>query len=184
MPDSNRARYHRKTRKSIAQLMRRHSTAAVLFHHAVAESLGLGPTDHKCLDILRERHAMTGTDLAGITGLTTGAITGVVSRLERAGYLTRENDPDDARKQILRPVPERVAIIAAVIAPLRSEVNALLDSFDASQVSAIAEFLSQTTRSIYRHIPILRGDRYLFPEAAGTPSSERAQKRKRAEPRR
>ena len=57
---------------------------------------------------------MTGSDLAAITGLTTGAITGVVARLERAGYLRREPDPHDQRKQILSPVRERVEDIKGV----------------------------------------------------------------------
>src|SRR5829696_7912643 len=82
-------------------LARRHSTAAVLFHHAVADRLGLGPTDHKCLDLLRERGPMTGSDLAALTGLTSGAVTGVVARLERAGYVRREPDPSDGRRLIL-----------------------------------------------------------------------------------
>src|ERR1700693_1460937 len=85
----------------VGQLARRHHTAVVLFHHAVAERLGLGPTDHKCLDLLRDRGAMTSSDLGAITGLTSGAITGVVARLERAGYLGREPDPHDGRKKIL-----------------------------------------------------------------------------------
>src|SRR5438067_4977297 len=91
----------------VGQLARRHSTAVVLFHHAVAEGLGIGPTDHKCLDLLRERGTMTSSEMAAITGLTTGAITGVVGRLERAGYVRRESDPHDGRKQILHPVPMR-----------------------------------------------------------------------------
>jgi DNA-binding MarR family transcriptional regulator len=74
----------------VGRRMRRFSTAAVLLHHAVAERLDLGPTDHKCLDVLREHGVMTGSALAAITGLTSGAITGVVARLERAGYLRRE----------------------------------------------------------------------------------------------
>src|SRR5215469_18067052 len=82
----------------VGRLARRHSTATVLFHHAVAVRLGLGPTDHKCLDLLRERGPMTGSDLGAITGLTSGAITGVVARLDRAGYLRREPDPLDGRR--------------------------------------------------------------------------------------
>src|SRR5258707_10609404 len=104
----------------VGRLARRHSTAVVLFHHAVAERLGLGPTDHKCLDLLRERGAMTGSDLGAITGLTSGAITGVVARLERAGYLRREPDPHDGRKQILHLALER-SPIQDVIDPLRKE---------------------------------------------------------------
>src|SRR6266704_6667965 len=102
----------------VGRLARRHSTAVVLFHHAVAERLGLGPTDHKCLDLLRERGPMAGSDLGAITGLTSGAITGVVARLEQAGYIRREADPHDGRKQILYPALER-SPIQDVIEPLR-----------------------------------------------------------------
>src|SRR5438477_12503770 len=98
------------TEEIVGQLARRHSTAVVLFHHAVAERLGLGPTDHKCLDLLRERGPMAGSDLGAITGLTSGAITGVVARLEQAGYVRREPDPHDGRKQILHLALDRSPI--------------------------------------------------------------------------
>lgn len=136
--------------------IRRHSTAAVLLHHAVAERLGLGPTDHKCLDLIRERGAMTGSELAALTGLTSGAITGVVARLERAVYLRRSPDPHDGRKQILSPTPERLRDIADVFGPIREDAAALLEGFDAHQLSAIAEFLASSTDLIYRHAAMLR----------------------------
>src|SRR6266700_1599933 len=141
----------------VGRLARRHSTAVVLFHHAVAERLGLGPTDHKCLDLLRERGAMAGSDLSAITGLTSGAITGVVARLERAGYLCREPNPHDGRKQILHLALERTHI-QDVINPLREDVAALLENFDTHQLTAIAEFLARTTDLIYRHAALLRGE--------------------------
>jgi DNA-binding MarR family transcriptional regulator len=140
------------------RLVRRHSTAAVLFHHAIAERLGLGPTDHKCLDLLRERGAMTGSELAAITGLTTGAITGVVGRLERAGYLRREPDPNDGRKQTLYPARERMGNLQEVLAPIRKDVAALLAGFDTHQLGAIAEFLARSTDLIYRHAGLLRAE--------------------------
>ena len=141
----------------VGRLARRHSTAVVLFHHVVAERLGLGPTDHKCLDLVRERGAMAGSDLGAITGLTSGAITGVVVRLERAGYLRREPDPHDGRKQILHLAMER-AHIQDVIDPLRKDVAALLENFDAHQLTAIAEFLARSTDLIYRHAALLRAE--------------------------
>lgn len=153
----------RKNRRELAeeivgQLVRRHSTAAVLFHHAVAERLGLGPADHKCLDLLRERGAMTGSELAAITGLTSGAITGVVARLERAGYLRRKPDPHDGRKQILYPVRERLRDIQNVFAPIREDVAALLEGFDVCQLTAIDEFLTRSTEIAYRHATLLRAE--------------------------
>jgi len=141
----------------VGRLARRHSTAVVLFHHVVAERLGLGPTDHKCLDLLRERGAMAGSDLCAITGLTSGAITGVVARLERAGYLRREPDPHDGRKQILHLALKR-AHIQDVIDPLRKDVAALLQTFDSHQLTAVAEFLARTTDLIYRHAALLRAE--------------------------
>jgi len=143
------------TDEIVGRLARRHSTAVVLFHHVVAERLGLGPTDHKCLDLLRERGAMAGSDLGAITGLTSGAITGVVVRLERAGYVRREPDPHDGRKQILHLALQR-AHIQEVIDPLRKDVAALLENFDIRQLSAIAGFLTGTTDLIYRHAALLR----------------------------
>ena len=146
------------TEEIVGRLVRRYSTAVVLFHHAVAERLGLGPTDHKCLDLLRERGAMTGSELAAITGLTTGAITGVVARLERAGYLRRESDPHDGRKQILSPALERVRDIHDVFDPMHKDLAALLESFDTRQLTAIADFLARGTDFAYRHVALLRSD--------------------------
>ncbi len=139
----------------VARLARRHSTAVVLFHHAVAERMGLGPTDHKCLDLLRERGAMAGSDLGAITGLTSGAITGVVARLERAGYLRREPDPHDGRKQILHLALAQ-AHIQDVIDPLRKDVAVLLGNFDTHQLTAIARFLAGITDLVYHHASLLR----------------------------
>jgi DNA-binding MarR family transcriptional regulator len=142
----------------VGRLARRFSTAAVLFHHAVAECLGLGPTDHKCLDLLRERGVMTGSELAAITGLTTGAITGVVARLERAGYLRRKPDPHDGRKQILSPAGERLRDLQKVFDPIREDMAALLGDFDARQLTAIAEFLTRSTEIAYRHATRMRAE--------------------------
>jgi DNA-binding MarR family transcriptional regulator len=152
---SARKRRHHLADEIVGRLARRHSTAVVLFHHAVGERLGLGPTDHKCLDLLRERGPMSGSDLAGVTGLTSGAITGVVARLERAGYLRREPDPRDGRKLILH-VALPGTRIHDVIEPLRNDVAVVLDDFDAHQLAAIAEFLARTTNLMYRHATLLR----------------------------
>lgn len=91
-----------------------------------------------------------------ITGLTSGGITGVVARLERAGYLRREPDADDRRKQILNPVPEKVREINDVFGPIRADVAGLLEGFDRHQLTAIAKFLSHVTDLAYRHVSLLR----------------------------
>lgn len=145
----------------LGQLLRRHSTAAVLLHHALAERLGLGPTDHKCLDLLRQRGPMTGSALAALTGLTTGAITGVVARLEVAGFVRREDDPEDGRKQILHPVAERLRALHAIFEPIHADARAVLAEFDLHQITAIAEFLTRTADSAMTRAAALRAERIL-----------------------
>lgn len=157
MRAARESRHKKLADEVVGRLARRHSTAVVLFHHAVAERLGLGPTDHKCLDLLRERGAMAGSDLGAITGLTSGAITGVVARLERAGYLRRDPDPHDGRKQILQLALERWPI-QDIIEPLRKDVAVLLENFDTHQLDAIAGFLTGTTDLVYRHAALLRAE--------------------------
>ena len=142
----------------VARLVRRHSTAVLLLHHAVAERLGIGASDHQCLDLLHERGAMTASELAAITGLTTGAITGVVARLENAGFLRREPDPHDRRKQVLKPAMERIRDIHAVFDPIRKDAAALLERFDSDQLAAIADFLAQITDTAHRHVALLGSD--------------------------
>src|SRR2546427_10347158 len=82
---------------ALNEAARRQSTATVLFHAAVAERLGLSATDHKYADLIARQGPMTAGELADRAGLTTGAITGVLDRLEQAGGGRRERDPHDRR---------------------------------------------------------------------------------------
>ncbi len=148
--------YARVEDEIVGSLARRHSTATVLLHHAIAERLGLGPTDHKCLDLLHERGSMSGSELAAITGLTSGAVTGVVNRLERAGHVRREPDPHDRRKQILRPAPTGVREVAELFDRLRADAAGLVEGFDEHQLAAIAEFLSRGIEFAYHRTALLR----------------------------
>jgi DNA-binding MarR family transcriptional regulator len=141
----------------LLEMARRYSTAIVLFHHGIAERAGLGASDHKCLEILRERGAMTGSELASATGLTTGAITGVVARLESRGFLTREPDPQDARKQILRPSLDRIEReLHADFAPFRKDIAALIESLDAHPRAGLAKFLEHGAAIAIQHATLAR----------------------------
>src|SRR6516164_9446091 len=82
------------------------TTATILFHQAIADRLGMNVTDHKCADILLRAGPITAGELAQRTGLTTGAITGVIDRLEKAGFVRRVRDPGDRRRVVVVPLPE------------------------------------------------------------------------------
>jgi len=88
----------------LAELDRRareFNAQAVMFSQAVAGRLGINATDLQCVNILSQMGPMTVGRLAEVTGLTAGAITGVVDRLESAGYARRERDPEDRRRVIV-----------------------------------------------------------------------------------
>src|SRR6516164_2366733 len=86
---------------SLNQAGRQLSTATIMFHQAIADRIGLHPTDLKCADILFVKGPLTAGELAELTGLTTGAITGVIDRLEGAGFARREEDRYDRRRVIV-----------------------------------------------------------------------------------
>lgn len=90
-----------------AEMGRESSTLTVMFHTRIAEQMGLSGTDHKCLDLaMRTEEPITAGRLAELSGLSTGAVTGVIDRLERRGFVRRVRDPYDRRK-VLIEVSER-----------------------------------------------------------------------------
>ncbi len=86
--------------------IRKEIRAATLFVHTMSEITGMHPTDIKCLDFLSDVKFATAGELAKITGLTTGAITAVIDRLEKIGFVKREADSKDRRKIIVRIIAE------------------------------------------------------------------------------
>src|ERR1022692_1777614 len=92
------------------------SDAVVFFHEAIAAHLGINATEWKCLGLLERQGPLPASRLAELSGFTTGAITGIVDRLERAGYVRREPHLTDRRSVIVQPqhlkeVQQRVAPI-------------------------------------------------------------------------
>ena len=90
----------------LEEAMRRSSAQGVLYGQAVANVAGIANSDLECMDILYLEGRVTAGRLAEVTGLTTGAITGVVDRLEKAGLVRRERDETDRRKVFIAVVPE------------------------------------------------------------------------------
>lgn len=84
------------------QLGRELSTMIVLSHSRIAEQMGLSGTDHKCLELaMRAKEPLTAGQIAQLSGLSTGAVTGVIDRLERRGFVRRVRDPHDRRKVLV-----------------------------------------------------------------------------------
>jgi DNA-binding MarR family transcriptional regulator len=87
---------------------REHSDVIVMFHAAVAERLGLNPTDSKALSLLEQHGPIGPGELARLTGLAPASVTGLLNRLERRGLLHRTRDAGDGRRQLVEPNRVRV----------------------------------------------------------------------------
>jgi DNA-binding MarR family transcriptional regulator len=133
--------------QTIIDKYREMSTEAVMFHQAVADELGLYITDHKCMDIIHRFGAMPAGRLGEMTGLTTGAITGMIDRLEKAGYVRRANDPKDRRKTIVEPVRNKKLErkIEMIFTPLHERMYKFLSLYSNDELSFL---LNSTTKLI------------------------------------
>lgn len=119
--------------------MRRSGTQGSLLSNAVAARIGISPNDFECLDIVNLEGAVTPGHLAEATGLTTGAITGVIDRLENAGFVRRDSDPTDRRRILVRPINENTKIIGSYYQSLQQRLFGLLDSLETPE---LARFLA------------------------------------------
>jgi len=164
------------TSPPIGEVWRRLVARALVYHEAVAERLGVNATDLKCLELAAGEDEITPTRLAELTGLTSGAITGVLDRLERRGIVRREPDPDDRRKVVVRVDPERARAISSLYAPFASASADLLAGWSPAQRAALDTYLGGVSAALEDQIVRARaqvrggfiGDTYVAPVAEAT----------------
>jgi len=111
------------------RLHRELATAVVSFHEAVARAVGMTAAERKCAGLLAQRGRMTPGELAQETGLTTGAITGIVDRLAKAGFAARVAHPTDRRSVIVEA--RNAELLMAMMGPVFASLSARMDKLDA-----------------------------------------------------
>src|SRR5712691_9302164 len=112
-----------------------------LFDSLVVELAGVNRTDWRCLDILGTRGPMTAGQLAKAVRLTTGAVTGVLDRLEAAGLVRRVRDTQDRRRVIVEVTDEVARVGAPVYGPLIADAAAAHAVFEADELELVAKFI-------------------------------------------
>lgn len=149
---------------------RRASTRTVLFHAAIAERLGLNPSDHKCADLIwNETGPVTAGRLAELTGLSTGAITGVVDRLERAGFVARVPDPKDRRRVVIACSTEgRAPDIRHLFVPMMLGMVAVCENYSDAELTLILDFMRRCGEMSESRIQALK-EATLLPKPAEAP---------------
>lgn len=122
--------------------------SAILYSHEVAEKLGLGATDSQFLTLLQVHGPLTPGRLAALSGLTTGTVTGVLDRLERAGYVRRDRATHDRRKVIVSRVEDQIMNeIGPMYAGKATGLLDLLAGYDDSQLAVVADFAARLADS-------------------------------------
>ncbi|MCM3882509.1 MarR family winged helix-turn-helix transcriptional regulator [Frankia sp. R82] len=120
---------------------------AILHSHEVAEKIGLGASDAQFLTLLQVHGPLTPGRLAELSGLTTGTVTGVVDRLERAGYARRDRSSDDRRKVVVSRVEEKVQQdMRPLYEGYGQDLLDLLGRYDDDQLAVIADFTTRLAR--------------------------------------
>ncbi len=113
----------------------------VLFNHAASASLGLGASDSQFLTLLRTRGAMTPGQLAEASGLTSGTVTGVIDRLEKAKLVRRERDDSDRRKVLVVLGADAVDRLAPIYAGQGAMLQRTLAQRTPAELDVIRRFL-------------------------------------------
>src|SRR5919199_1451538 len=146
--------------QSIVDKFREMSTETIMFHQAVADVLGLHITDHKCLDLLHRFGSMPAGRLGELTGLTTGAVTGIIDRLEQAGYARRANDPNDRRKTIVEPTRNKKLErkVEMIFTPLHERMYSLLSSYDDNELTFLLDAMTKFVEQTHEYSKKLRSE--------------------------
>jgi DNA-binding MarR family transcriptional regulator len=140
---------------ALERALRDVSGLSVLHSQTVAQRLGINSTDLECLGAIASGPATAGA-LAQVTGLTTGAITGVIDRLERAGFARREHDADDRRKVLVHVTPAVAQKAAPLFEPMRRASLSVLTRYSDDELGLILDFLRRSHEAAIEALSSLR----------------------------
>lgn len=132
------------TIKQIKKLVQQYAYTSIQMHEAVAQKAGLSGTDHRYLGFLIEKGPMTAGELSSLTGLTTGAITGLIDRFERKKLVRRTFAEGDRRKVIIEPITKNMmALFEPLYRDFRSKSEKLTASFSDKEIKVIETYLTK-----------------------------------------
>ncbi|HTO60140.1 MAG TPA: MarR family transcriptional regulator [Bradyrhizobium sp.] len=134
--------------QDLENAMRKASAQGAMFAKAVADRAGISSSDMDCMDFLNIEGRMTAGRLAELTGLTSGAITGVIDRLEKAGFVRRERDESDRRKVFIVPVPERIMEIGRLYEAMQRAMHRQSEGYSDAELKLLLRYATESYQSI------------------------------------
>lgn len=123
---------------------RQYGINTVLFRHLIGERLGLNVTDMECLGLLFHQRIATPSELARHTGLTSGATTAMLDRLERSGLIERRPNPDDRRGTLIVLLQSGAEKVGPWFDSVRHAEEQLLSGYSEKELELLAGFFEQS----------------------------------------
>lgn len=130
--------------KSLRRLTQKYAYVSIQMHETIARSAGFSGTDHKYLGFFLQKGALTAGELADLTGLTTGAVTGLIDRFEKKDLVKREFDKSDRRKVNIVPDSEKImAIFEPFYKEFQENTENLIASFSNDEKEIIESYFTK-----------------------------------------
>ena len=141
---------------AIRKLSQQYAYTSIQMHEAIGRKAGLSGTDHKYLGFLMEKGQMTAGELSDLTGLTTGAVTGLIDRFEKKKLVKRQFAGDDRRKVFIKPNTENImTLFVPLYKEFRNKAEKLMASFSNKEIKIIEtyflksiEIMNETTSKL------------------------------------
>ncbi|MCZ4512989.1 MarR family transcriptional regulator [Streptomyces sp. ActVer] len=132
---------------------------SMVAQHEMAQRLGLNASDLTCFGYVLEagEDLLTAGDLAARAHVTTGAVTGIVNRLERAGYVTRQPDPSDRRRVRIAAVPSAVDRVTALYGPYYARLTEQFNDYSPAEIAVLNDWFTRTGKLMRDYLEEVRG---------------------------
>ncbi|BCJ70940.1 putative HTH-type transcriptional regulator YcgE [Catellatospora sp. IY07-71] len=128
------------------EAFRRHLDAVTAYTQAAADAAGMHPTDWAALSVLNLAGRLTSGELAERTGLTTGATTRLIDRLERAGHVRRNADPADRRRVLVEPVP--ALDVGPIVDPARQRLAEVFRRYRPEELAVLFDYFGHAADAL------------------------------------
>ena len=127
--------------RAVIREVRGWQSASEAFDDAVSDAIGLTRNEHRCVDLIDQHGRITAGELARLSGLTTGAITGLIDRLEGRGLVLRQRDASDRRRVFIETTDSMRDLADPIYARHFQQAGAVFDAFSAGELEVIADFM-------------------------------------------
>jgi DNA-binding MarR family transcriptional regulator len=143
----------------LRKLSQRHAYTSIQMHETIGRKMGLAGTDHKYLGFLLQKGMMTAGELAVLTGLTTGAVTGLIDRFVKKKLVKRQLDKEDRRKVMIVPNTDKImALLAPFYKDFQDQTDKLFASFSATELKTLEKYFGSALEMMNNEIGKLNSD--------------------------